>query len=837
MSSLRILVIGNNPNVLFYAWRLQQSKSVSVIYVSSAALGEIKIETEQYGSETFRFKNHYESVDDLLKRSEQSVFDLVILSASSLQEISSVSGKLNALLNVNTKILVESTGFVHLEPFVRMSIEFKKLKVFSIMSEFDIRQVSASTFKQFNGKNGNCKIYLGTSMTKQTSSSGARYLNEDAALLETFKRLFSKLFPRDQLDLCGLSGLDFLCQQWSLALPKICFDPLMILLEVSQPAKLQEQILAKPLISGLITEVITVTKSMGARLPQGLDNESTLVVNWLDFNHNDTPKLLYHFLRKSASLDIDMLLLQPILLADDYGIKTPYLEFLYSMMCQLQKINNGQSELFGRLDDHKNNKDEIARVKQQCNSLQNELKDRTLNYETKIGQYDEQMRMQEQRSNQLIAENSQLKAEMAKARADLSLAMEKASTAENNLRQMMLKEKTPPGSDLDNSGHANGPTSNSGTPNMHDIEDFAVYGVVYGNNSPGVAKDESSTEVPAPATEPPIASFSRENNGSDVSLRERELGIRKKELELQEKEMELQRRAAAQPRPQKFPPQPFPGHQVNPPPQFSTGGASRKSSYSQLGGRNGRGVQGAQINSANFIDPLATGAPQRPMNNGNGIPNPVVNHAHPSHPIKATSRKNRRSNMPNLRNASSSDVLSMAATGAAPQGVPVNNTNPAPRLNAPPKSGGNPSVVHRFNNGSHPQLGPVAPIPAHQARSNSTPSPVALQQRQISTSTTVDDSRQNLQANLSVNSVVHSPLATQQFQAAHAEEGQTIEVPEYSAPGTPVVPPSDSTPTDSSSHDQSQALNQESATSGSASPSVKKKSKFGIFGKKKKSQK
>lgn len=372
MSSLRVLTVGDNCNVMLYAWRIQQAKSVSLVHVGSSKSGEISVETSQYGSESFQFTNYYESVPQLLSGSSGKQgsgggesFDLVIMSASSLQEISSLAAQLNPVLNLNTKILVESTGFVHLEPFVKMSIEFSQLKVFSVMSDIDFRQVSPNRYRQFNGNsNGACTFFLGESGVKSAapSASGGKYPKDNVALLETFKRLFMKLFPRDEIDVCNFSYLDFLSQQWKLALPRICFDPLFILLENTRPSELNEQILAKPLISGLVTEIITVTKSMGARLPAGYDNENDLLQHWLKANSNEAPQLAFHFLRKTAPLNIDMLLLQPILLADDYGIKTPYLEFLYSMMCQYQKLNDGESQWFGRLDAQKQLSDKVLKL-------------------------------------------------------------------------------------------------------------------------------------------------------------------------------------------------------------------------------------------------------------------------------------------------------------------------------------------------------------------------------------------------------------------------------------------------------------------------------------------
>lgn len=45
-------------------------------------------------------------------------------------------------------------------------------------------------------------------------------------------------------------------------------------------------------------------------------------------------------------MELDLLLLQPILLSDDSGVRTPYLENIYSTMSQFQKMNSPTGSLF-----------------------------------------------------------------------------------------------------------------------------------------------------------------------------------------------------------------------------------------------------------------------------------------------------------------------------------------------------------------------------------------------------------------------------------------------------------------------------------------------------------
>ncbi|WP_280641351.1 hypothetical protein, partial [Streptomyces afghaniensis] len=74
------------------------------------------------------------------------------------------------------------------------------------------------------------------------------------------------------INVCNNSFNEFQSIQWNLALAKICLDPLLIIFEETNTEKLTNQILAKPLISGIITEIITIIKSTNIKLNSDFDN-------------------------------------------------------------------------------------------------------------------------------------------------------------------------------------------------------------------------------------------------------------------------------------------------------------------------------------------------------------------------------------------------------------------------------------------------------------------------------------------------------------------------------------------------------------------------------------
>lgn len=310
-----------------------------------------------------------------------------MMSAPSLQELSSLSAKLASITDSNSKIFLESSGFIQLEPFVKLSMDSPHLNVFSILTDLDIRQIGPNQVKQFPSNTKENTIYLG-----ESKSNTEKYSANVVTLLTTFEKLFAKLFSNIKINLCGFSSIEFLSQQWKLAISRICFDPLLIMFEQENPSNLDQQIIAKPLISGLVTEIITVAKTMGARLNSNYDNENSLLSLWKNSyqSANEPPALVYHFVHQTTPLNIDILLLQTILLADDFGIKTPYLEFLYSVMSQFERLNNGKSKWFIR------SKEKLQILQSLQNSQQNEsaLQNQISNLQSQISKLRQELVMQ-----------------------------------------------------------------------------------------------------------------------------------------------------------------------------------------------------------------------------------------------------------------------------------------------------------------------------------------------------------------------------------------------------------------------------------------------------------
>ena len=378
-SAVKVLLVGNSPNILFYTSRFQQGKNVELYHVSDSKSNAFDIQTSAYGSKHLSLDNHFTSLANLteaLGAAEQLQdlkLDFILLSAASLKDLAALPQQLQPLLGKHTAIFVESSGYLQLETFLRSAKELSACAIFSIATDYDIRQTATNQYKQFCIANDSPRtIYLGAQLSAKSSgqqkgkkkSSNGKYPSDAAKALTAMTSLMDKLCQDDTVSNCHKSPAEFQAALWGLAMPRVCLDPLLLLFQQPQPQAMLDEVLAKPLISGIITEMVTVSKSAGVKLDGSFDNENKLIENWKAAysSARDSPALLYNYTERIADLNLDLLLLQPILLADDFSIKTPYLEFLYTVMIQMDKLNNGNSPWFVRAD-------ALTEAKQQCDAL------------------------------------------------------------------------------------------------------------------------------------------------------------------------------------------------------------------------------------------------------------------------------------------------------------------------------------------------------------------------------------------------------------------------------------------------------------------------------------
>lgn len=743
-SPLKVLLVGDNPNIILYAFRFNLAKNIQLYHVSANSTPDsvFDVETVNYGKDQISFANNFKSIPELQNAANATddtplFFDIIICSAVSLQEISSLASQLNPMINLNTKIILESSGFVQIEPFFKLSLDLPQVNVFSIITDIDFRQTDTYTYRQFQNSNSSSNnIYLGCSMTDKNNNLNSSITPSSPVfpVLDTFARLFQKLFPNDNIDILDNDSYKFLSKQWSMAIPTICYDSLLILLDNIEPLKLLDEILAKPLISGLTNELYSIISKMNITLDHDSNNENNMTNTWSSIYVNDqnrVPRLVYHFLNKTASLNLDLLLLQPILLADDHGIKTPYLEFLYSIMCQYEKFNKGTSKLFERFGSKSITNGDTETITENDNTeLINRLENDNQNLVNERDQLKLMIDSNEINVNQLQLKIDTLNQQLSSTQNELA---QQARNHENAINQ--LKTETTATTNNNNSNPAQG------------LKDIGAFGINYNSDNKTTPGSQSSNSTPRnifstlqePTPPPEVAANTAaatkdnfysnpENNTSTISatstmLKEREIELRKKELELRERELEFQRKAVQQQqqilhtRQSRIgfntSPNGNPNFQnsASPPPgnnnnfnqmpngmnngpnmngQIPNGMGNGPNMNGQMNGMGNGPKMNGQMNGMN--NGQMNGMNNGQMNGMNNGPNGMNNGPNGMNPkFQRASRKNRASNMPKFGGASSMNNQSL--------NMNMNNGN---RLNS--LSGGIPGQ-QRFGNNRPGQQG------------------------------------------------------------------------------------------------------------------------------------
>lgn len=691
IQKMNVLLIGNNPNIQFYTSRFQSIEKIELFHVSDIKSNTFEVETENYGNVKYSLDNHFTSLSNLVEGLEHMphdiIFDLVILSASTLKELTTLPHLLKPVIDKqNTTIVIESSGFLPLESFINNN----HANVFSILFSYDIREVDSNKYKQEHpstqNSENNPSIILGqSSYSSRTKQQQSQYNESVLINLKNLEVIFNKIFPKETISTLKMNPSNFVSEQWSRAIPSICLDPLMILFQESDIDRFLNEILAKPLISGLITEILTVAMSTNTKLTANMDNENRIINAWkTHYSESKTsPQLIYNFQNNfTSNLNFDLLLLQPILLADDHDIKTPYLEFLYSVMIQYTNINKEKSTWFIRadkLDQLKQTISKLAHEKQSLfddyQSLQEDLKESNNDLESlqiKLNEIEtENIQLKQTTETQLLEKDQIIN--------DLTF---KLSNMETNDTQLLEKDQII--SDL--------------TFKLSNMET---------NDTPQQSNKDGS-QIPSEEMRTTSNSNVNINNGQDVSIdhsinpdnsfAEKEKELLDKEMELKKKEMELEKKFAYQ---QQQLQQPLyindPNSHISPPKNISPIFTQQQQQNSikpqqlpfnhtnlsngNLSRSNNTTPTLPNASSARFVDPISSGL-SPPMDLNDGFPILQSKSSFGSYPIKPTSRKNRKSNMPMIGNASSigfNDVAAqnnvMNSGGRRISSMPVHGTN------------------------------------------------------------------------------------------------------------------------------------------------------------------
>ncbi|KAL3233669.1 Protein PAM1 [Nakaseomyces bracarensis] len=722
--SLSVVVVGEQAIDLFWAWRF------SLARIELYVVGDVDWSAEvrsRHGTGKVMIDEArcFASMSEFMRRMPGKRLDLVMLNgvASSLHSLSRLVNEVLPLFEVdgnNTKLVLNGSGAINLQKFVREVVRdaIRPQNIFGFITDYDMRYVSddesgtgfggvSPVVYQYNNA-GNVPLSQSSANalllgSLDFDSKTYEYNGETTHLMNTFQKLFAKLLPGDTVSYCNNSYREFQAMQWIYSIPKICLEPLLIILEETNPKNLGTQILSKPLIAGLINESLTVAKKMNIQLPEKFSSEVEIMKVWqtLYDKPNVLPANVHYFnLGMNQFIDFDVILLQPILLADEIGVRTPYLEFLYTVMRQYQDLNSGKSIWFRRSNVTPTNglvEAELQQAKKELESKVKELSKNLVNQE-----------------NQMKLLNERLYSEERRHQAELL-------ELQNRIEQLQNEKK---------------------------MGEMSI-----SRNSVDLVNNSTSHPISKSTSEHVLAG--EEHN--PTLLREKELELKKKELELQERELSMKKKTMyyeqqqqQQQQQQQMPnmpqqqqqqssmQQPQQHHQAFPTNRkYRNGSASRLNEYIPAASMTDSRGFGSSTPTGNnmYYKQNRISSGQTVTSSASSIVNPMIGNdpsggaypmpnSHGNFPVKPTSRKNRPvtmhsfGNVPGYHNDLTNGRMGNYSNAGSQSRFNSlsSSTMPSPYMNGPaqrstsnpfyhnsnqPSGFSNPPVVNRIINGSN----------------------------------------------------------------------------------------------------------------------------------------
>ncbi|KAF5094421.1 hypothetical protein D0Z00_003536 [Geotrichum galactomycetum] len=422
MTTSSLLSVGCSPASAFLAWRLQQQHqeplAISVIWTDQPGIstGSAKLPTSasttpvsaSYTIKSAKFSGSPDSsnvftptvtyYNPAQPNAFAAPFDYVLISQASLKSLAATPRALLAAGAVqpgHTLILVDAAYSVGLHDL--LAKRFPDNPVCAIATAANVRLAPPANAPVLTGQKDDT-LMAATAL----SSSPLLLLHTGDDTTTTLSPLLQHFagnagFSQRQsalvraLNAAGVAArvvADYDQEQWHAALPFVALQPLAVLLEAATPAALLNDVLAKPLYSGIASEMAAIARRhAGVNLSQDYltnalaqfsaqnppsqqqqlqpnqkavftistsssssSSSSLTYAAGANMNptHADAPVLFYNFFH-GLPVPADTLLLQLILLADEHGIRTPYIESTFAYLSRLLVCNAGQSAVLGRV--------------------------------------------------------------------------------------------------------------------------------------------------------------------------------------------------------------------------------------------------------------------------------------------------------------------------------------------------------------------------------------------------------------------------------------------------------------------------------------------------------
>lgn len=333
------MTVGFNATSALLTWRLSQSNLYNVY--TYWPTNEVTFSTDMFGKGSQTFLPNQLDIQNLPPGTPR--MNIVLLVINSIKDVARMCKKIQPIIDKRTLILVDVSGGTGPLQQQLVKPHLSKNQVAGIICDFNAVVLSQTQPKFEIAQYGD------------SSSTGPKpgcYIEPVAP------KITATLLTA--LKSCGIPAQHpknvavFGALQWERCITVVVFELLNVALGRPTVEDLVGDVVAKPIIDGLINELTSIAQAAGVKgLPsrsQFVKSSSSLVRRApADFPIKRASWLFAEYYNKRP-LPLDFLLLLPIVLTDELSKTgpTPYLESLYAFTSHLVSVNERPSILLTR---------------------------------------------------------------------------------------------------------------------------------------------------------------------------------------------------------------------------------------------------------------------------------------------------------------------------------------------------------------------------------------------------------------------------------------------------------------------------------------------------------
>ncbi|KAF2753362.1 putative meiotically up-regulated gene 72 protein [Pseudovirgaria hyperparasitica] len=324
---LKILSVGGNAVSAFLSWRLQATNACDVTLVwksgfESVAQYGITFKSKLFGNERFKPYSVVRTPEDASHKRSQP-FDYVLLCVKALPDVYDLAAVIESVVQPqHTCILINTTYTLGVESYLEQ--RFPTNVVLSLVSGAEIQQLGPSEFEHM----GATDIWVGSANKNPAIPASIQSDMADALAMT---------LSSGQVD-CKVSP-NIRQQQYEKMIGNIAFHPASVLFETPNHNELLEKVGVRPLVTGIIDELLKVATAQGCVFPT-------------DFAHKtmesmcmpqETNSIMYQDFTARRPMEVETYLGSPMKLAQEVDIVVPRIETMYAMLHHINLANQNRA--------------------------------------------------------------------------------------------------------------------------------------------------------------------------------------------------------------------------------------------------------------------------------------------------------------------------------------------------------------------------------------------------------------------------------------------------------------------------------------------------------------